>query len=337
MRHLPLPLVSLLAACAASDAAEPVLIEDFLERSAAVHCEAAPALSARESVVEDVVTVSDSTFLVLYGQDREVVLVGPDLAPRWVVPFTEDGPTGVRRPVSAALVGDTLLYVADQYRQVLKRLGLDGRDLGAVRLPFPPQRVQAVGRGVYVTPFVLGRHPDRLVFRVEGEEVRALAIPTLAYADPGMNVLANTAVVSVFPDGGVVVTHEFLVPFAHRFRVDAEESVRRVPIPLPEAVGSALRRPPVRTLEETAPADLPVAVLSAAPDVRTGDLVYLTRSGRTTADGTLEKAIVRLDRELRYRGSYVLDVNAIRMAYLAARGVAAVVDDLDRWYTCPAA
>ncbi|HEX7120258.1 MAG TPA: hypothetical protein VF212_15795, partial [Longimicrobiales bacterium] len=239
--------------------------------------------------------------------------------------------------VSAALGGDTLLYLADQYGYALKRLGLDGRDRGRVRLPFPPQRVQAVEGGVYVTPFVVGRHPDRLVYRVAGAEVRPIEVPTVSYADPGMNVLANTAGVVVFADGRVVVTREFVVPFAYGFRVDAEDSVWRAPIPLPEAVGSALRRPPARILEDVESAELPVAVLSAAPDARSGDLLYLTRSGRVARDGTFEKAVVRLDGGLRYRAAYVLDVNAIRMAYLATRRVVAVVDDLDRWYTCPAA
>ncbi len=335
MRIRPLSLVPLLAACAASDAAEPVLIDDFPERSVVVRCEPARALTARESSVGDVATLSDSTFLVLYDRDRELALVGPELAPRRVVRFTEDGPAGVRSPVSATLADDTLLYVADRYRQALRLLKLDGSDGGTVHLPFPPQRVRATPGGVHVTPFVVGRHPARLVYRVEGADVRPVGIESVPYGDPGINALANMVDVVAYPDGRVVVTHEFVVPLAHRFRTGAETPVRRVPVPLPAAVGAALRDPAARALGDAAPAELPVAVLSAAPDARAGHLLYLTRSGRTAPGGYFEKAVVRLDGELRYLRSYLLDVNAIRMAYLADRGATVVVDEVDRWYTCP--
>lgn len=337
MRIRTLLLVPLVAACGASDAAEPVLIEGFRGRSAAVHCEPVPGLSARGASVADVAPAGDSAILVLYGQEREVALVGPELGVRRVVRFAEDGPAGVAGPVSATLAGDTVLYVADQYRQALKLLDLGGRDRGAVRLPFPPQRVHATAGGVYVTPFVVGRHPARLVYRVDGPELEPVDISTRHYGDPGINTLANMAGVAAYADGRVVVTHEFVVPFAYEFRRGSGAAVRTVPVPLPSEVGALLRRPPERPLLDATPAELPVAVLAAAPDAGTGDLLFLTRSGREAAAGYPEKAVVRLDRELGYRRSYLLDVNAIRMAYLPERRISVVVDEVDQWFACPTA
>jgi len=336
MKNLPLPLVPLLVACAASDAGEPVWIDDFVEQSLAVECEPVPSLTARESTVTDVATLSDSTFLVLYGRDREVVLVGPDLEPRRVVAFAEDGPTGVRRPSSATLVGDTV-YVADQTRSMLKRLGLDGSDRGSVSLSFPPQQVRSLGGAVLVTPMVMGRHPDHLVYRiVEGDAV-PLSVRTVPYGDLVVNLLANMAGVAAYPDGRVVVTHTYVIPFAYELRLGEPGPVRRVPVPLPREVGATLGRSPAGTAEQVRSEDLPVAVIAAAADARSGDLVVLARSGRIRPDGVFEKAVIRLDSELEYRRSYVLDVNAIRMAYLAARQIAVVVDEVDQWHACPVA
>lgn len=337
MRNLPLSLVPLLVACAASDATEPKWIDDFVKKSVAVTCEPVPSLSAREAVVADVATLSDSTFLILYEQDREVVLVGPDLEPRHVVSFDSDGPTGVRRPSSATLVGDTLLYVADQARASLKVLGLDGSDRGSVSLSFPPQQVRSMGGEVFVTPLVIGRHPGHLLYRVEGDKVASLGVRAARYGDLSVNVLANLAGVAVFPDGRLVVTHEFVIPFAHELRFDGASGVRRVPVPLPKEVGARLGRSPKGTAEDIRSEDLPVAVISAVADGRSGDLVLLSRSGREGRHGIFEKAVIRLDAGLEYRGSYLLDVNAIRMAYLAAQRVAVVVDEVDEWYTCPVA
>ncbi len=334
MRIRPLPLIVVLTACAVSDAAEPVLIDDFVERSVPVHCEPAPMLTAREATVEDVASLGDSLLLVLYSEEREVAFVGPDLEVRHVVRFEEDGPTGVRAPVSATLLGDSLVYIADRSRYALKVLDLQGRDRGTVELPFPPQRVRAGSKGIYITPFVMGRHPARLVYRLDGLTVHPVDIPTVRYGDAAINTLANLAGVTPFPDGRVVVTHEFMVPFAHTFTEGEEAEAVRLPVPLPVATGAALRTAPTKPLPEADAGELPVALLSTDADAITGDLLYLTRSGRMV-DGRYEKAVVRLDSALGYRSSYLLDVNAIHMSYLAGLGMAVVVDEVDQWYTCP--
>jgi len=45
--------------------------------------------------------------------------------------------------------------------------------------------------------------------------------------------------------------------------------------------------------------------------------------------------VIRVDRELRYRASHLLPLNAGRIAYLSrSREIVAVAED-DRWYRCP--
>src|SRR5690606_11346715 len=56
--------------------------------------------------------------------------------------------------------------------------------------------------------------------------------------------------------------------------------------------------------------------IASAADPATGELLYLTRTGRRGEYGS-EKTIIRVDRELQYVRSYLLDVNAARMIYLA--------------------
>ena len=62
--------------------------------------------------------------------------------------------------------------------------------------------------------------------------------------------------------------------------------------------------------------------------------MILTRSGRMRGD-VPERAIIRTDAELGYLRSYLLDVHAVHMVYLASLGAVIVADESDRWYRCP--
>lgn len=129
-----------------------MFVSDFRERSERVRCELAPTVRVAEASVGEVVTASDTSFLVLYPLEGRVTWYGADLAPRWSFVFTEAGPWGVVAPQSVALVGDSLLYVADRPRRVLRALDRSGRDRGTIPLGFPPQRVAATERGVVIAP-----------------------------------------------------------------------------------------------------------------------------------------------------------------------------------------
>ncbi|HEX7049693.1 MAG TPA: hypothetical protein VF188_05725 [Longimicrobiales bacterium] len=333
MRNRTLPLVLVFAACAASDAPRARLVADFVARSEPVRCVPAAGLTARGVTVGDVVTLSDTSFLVLYPTEREVVVYGADLMPRRVVRFAAAGPVGVRDPASAALVGDTLVYIADRGRQALRLLSVAGEDRGTIDLRFSPQRVRAVAGAVLVMPMVVARQPRHLVYRMEGTAATPLDVPIADIGDPVIGVLANAAGIAVYPDGRIVVAHEMVVPYAYRLRLGSG-GVERVALPLPDGIRESLEHLPPPPLTDERIRELPVVALSLAADAETGDLVYLTRSGRRLEDH-MEKAIVRADAEFRYVRSYLLDVNAIRFAYLGSRDLSIVVDEVDQWYQCP--
>lgn len=332
MRTAPLPLLALIfAGCAASDAGQPVFIADFIDRSEPARCTLASELSARQAVVEDAVTVGDTSFLILYAQDREVALVGPDLVPRTVITFDQDGPTGVLGPTAVALVGDSLLYFADQKRQAIRVLDLSGRDRGTIHLDFPPYRILNADGELLVTPLVIGRHTRSLVHALEGEETRSLSVPIAFYDDPAVTALTNMANGAAYPDGRVVLAHTMVLPYAYVLGTDG--TFDRVPLPLPDGVRSKFGWLPTTQFTNAMLDEILITTIAAAPDRTTGDFLYLTRTGRTR-DGRPEKALIRVDPELRYLHSYLLDFNAVHLAYLAQPGIALIADEEDRWFRC---
>src|SRR5687767_9950164 len=86
--------------------------------------------------------------------------------------------------------------------------------------------------------------------------------------------------------------------------------------------------------DDEAAARIATPVLASSPDPRRDEVLLLTKSGRRRGPGT-EKAIVRAGRDLGYRRSALLDVNAQVMAWLPALDRAVVVDDEGRWHACP--
>jgi hypothetical protein len=324
----------ILAACAAGGTDQPVFVADFVDRAAPVHCTLLPTLSERQSAVATAVTASDTSALILYSQDRELVVVGADLEPRFRLRFEADGPTGVLGPTGAALVGDSLFYIADQKRQQLKAFGLDGRERGTIPLDFSPQALQSAGGQLLISPMVIVSHPLWLLYTLEGDRVRNFPLPIAQYADPMVNYLANLASVAAYPDGRVVLTHAMVIPFASTFTLDAPDSVRRLPLPLPDGVRDRYGYLPGSRATEDELAKLLIATIATAPDLRTGDLLYLTKTGRKRGEQS-EKALIRVDSELRHRRSYLLDVNAMHLAYLAGSGTSLVANEEDQWYQCP--
>lgn len=332
-RFIP-SLVLLFAGCGAGEAPGPAFIEDFLGRAESLACEPVDELTSRESVVEEVSTIDDSTFMVMYAHDREIVVYDDSFRERWSVRFDVDGPTGVRLATSATVVGDSIVYIADRPLQRLKRLDRRGLDRGMVQLDFPPERVQARGAGLLVTPFVMGARPRWLIHDVIGETAAARHVRTARHSDPVLGTLANMTVIATYPDGRAVVGHRFVVPFAHVIPADKSERTVAMPIPLPDGLRSSMARLPRDPISEENADEVPASVLAAAPDHHGGDLLYIARTGRRI-DDRFEKAIVRVDPELRFRSAYLPGVNAIHIAYLANRSISLIADEEDRWYQCP--
>lgn len=339
MRTLVLPLVLLhllylFAACAATDAPAPVFVDDFVEQALTVHCTVSEEMSGPEYSVGEVATLNDTSFLVVYPQDQRIVFYGPEMNVLRTVTFDSYGPRGVVEPGAATLVGDSIVYIADKSSRLLKRLDLEGRDRGTIRLDFAPEAVQASGESVLVSPLVVGGQPRWLVYDVADGEAKHLRVPAMRITDGLLNALANMSVTAAYPDGRVVVGHRFIVPFAHILSADAPGEAHRVPVPLPAGLRASLDALPEPPFDDSFARRVPTVLIDAAPDTRTGDLLYIVRTGRRV-DDHFEKAIIRVDQDLAFRRAYLPGINAVRLAYLAEHSLSIIADEEDRWYICP--
>lgn len=333
MRTIVLLLLVGLTGCAAGEAETPVFIDDFITRSTTLACEPVPALNARRSSIAGLAVHGDTSFLVLYDEDREVVLVGPDLEVKHRITLDDTGPASMRMPTGVVLQEDSVLVVADQLGTKLQRFDWKGRYLESIDLEFAPQEVHLSGDRLLITPFVIGNYPKSLLFALDHDDrVTPLPISTVRYRDGLVHTFANTAQVATFPDGRIVVTHLLMVPFAQVLTL-ASPAPTRLPLPLPDGVRERYGWTPTSQFTEADSEKLLFPVIASAADPATGDLLYLTKTGRTNGYGT-EKAIIRADRDLRYLSSYLLDVNATRMVYLAGPKLAVTVTNNDEWYRC---
>jgi hypothetical protein len=330
MRTTALLLLIALTACASNTPEAPVFIADFTARSTAVECEPIPSLTARGGEIQDVTMASDSTFLILY--DREVALVGPDLEPRHLIPLDTAGPSGLQMPSGVALLGDSLLYIADKIQTKLEVLDLQGRGRGTIHLDFAPQHLQRVGDQLLITPFVISNHPRSLLFTLEGEQVRSLPVATARYQDGLVNIFANTAYVASYPDGRIILTRNLIIPFAEELTLEAPVATR-IPLPLPDGMQDRYGWLPTSRVTEADANNFLFATLAAAPDQRTGDLIYLTKTGRANEQGN-EKALIRVDSKLRFLRSYLLDRNAVQLAYLSEQNLSLIATTEDEWFSC---
>jgi hypothetical protein len=333
MRAITLLLLVAITACGSGLLEDPVFIDSFIAQSLSTRCEPVPQITARRSAIRDVVTASDTSFLILYDEDREVAIIGPDLELRHRIVFHEDGPTGVKMPAGVALLGDSLLYIADQTEMRLKILDLQGRDRGTIPLDFAPQHLQRLGDQLLITPFVIANHPRTLLFTLENDRIRSLPITTNRYRDGLINILANTASIATYPDGRIVLTHAMITPFAQVLTLSAS-APDRSPLPLPDGVRDRYGWLPSATVTAADADSLLVGTIASAADQKTGDLIYLTKTGRINDRGS-EKALIRVDRDLRFLRSYLLDVNAVKMAYLAERDISLITTPENEWYSCP--
>jgi hypothetical protein len=294
-----------------------------------------PALNRRDATVSAVIPANDTTFLVLYKYEHQVLVVGSDLAPRQVVGYTEAGPGFVVDPQDVALVEDTLLYFADAPRMLLKILTLSGEERGVVHLPFRPRRVNASPHGVLVAPFVMGQPDDDLLYVVADTIVRAVGLGKTEMPYFQLEALANMVELASYPDGRILVAHQFLTPTAYLLDGVDDVSIDTVRIPLPDGVRESVGYVPEPPFRDEDVVKIVAPVLAGAPDLRTGDFLYLTRSAHRSENGErVGKAIIRVDEEFQYLRSYLLDMNAVDFAYLGDQQVAVVVDADDRWYRC---
>lgn len=317
-------------ACSPGARAPARYIEDFVSRSPAAACDSLPALTAQGFNVVDLVATGDTGFLMLTGLSRQLVSFDRSLHVRWQVELEENGPNGVGSPESVAMVGDSMFYVVDGGRQLVKLLDRRGRERGTVLTDFPPALTRTSGGSTYVVPTVLGGMPDHLLYRVNGKNLEPAPLKPESAEGVTEGAFLNMVAAAPRPDGDLVIIHRFYLPTAYVWN---GSSVRRFAMPVPDGVRGLFEHPrPVRR-EEDLPY-LPVVAMSPYVDPSDGDVVYLTRTGRQSADHS-EKALVRIDSTFHYVGSRLLSVDALFIAPLAHDSVV-VVSNEGEWHRCEA-
>lgn len=321
----------LLPACGGEESV--VSVAGFTSRSPRVVCEALPGPRPPAALVTRLAPATDSTFLLIDEGNREVVELDAGLGRVRAVTFTEDGPRGVARMADAAIAGDTLLVVADMGRNRLRGFTGDGEPRWTLNLPFPPQRTLFTGDRLLVAPVGMDRRVTSLLYEVRDSGIHSLAVPPASDPDALARMFINSVNVQAWPDGDVLVAHQFVL--ARAWHVGRDDRPRQRTVPVPDRVAAAVGVVPPMPIREEDLARMAVPVIDFGVDGRTGGIVYLTRSG-DRREGGAEKAFVRADRDLGYVASSRLAINAVAFAYLPAHPDSVIVVDADQaWHRCP--
>jgi hypothetical protein len=336
MRSAVVSPLLVLAACAA-DGPEAVYIEDFKDRSPMLECAVADIAGPPASVVR-LKAVNDSLLAVIADGDREILLLGHDLAVRTRVRWEEEGPAALADPVDLELVGDTLLVLVERGRARLTFLDLHGVQRDHLALGFAPNRLLRDGDGWLVSVVPISPTQGEILYRVGGARPEPLGIAPVHEAAFQLKALANATVLERVRGGRVIVAHQYLVPRSHLLDLQPEgggaRAVRDVPTPLPDGVRGAVGYRPEPPFADEEMRRLLAPVIEAAPDPSGGGILYLTRSGRMLG-GTWEKALVRVDADMNYLASWIFPVNVGPFAYLPSSDEVVAVAEDERWYRCP--
>jgi hypothetical protein len=147
-------------------------------------------------------------------------------------------------------------------------------------------------------------------------------------------MLINSVTLQGYPDGSALVATQFVRPSAWRLSREGERE--QVTLPIAEATAAAVGWVPPMPLRDEDLTRVAVPVIESAADPATGGLLYLTRTGRQRGDFS-EKVLVRLDRDLHYVGSVLLEQNAVALGYLPIVPDSVIVVDYEQaWYRCAA-
>lgn len=328
-RHCFLALVLVGGACSRGATVRARYINDFVSRSPLARCDSLPAMTAQGFNVVDLVADGDSGFLMLAGLSRQLISYDRALRPRWEIDLEENGPNGVGSPESVAMVDDSI-YIVDSGRHLVKLLDHQGRERNTIFANFLPSMVRMADRSAFVTPTVIGGIPNRLLYRVQGKKLEAVPLRPRTVAGVNRNAFVNMLAGATRPDGNLVVIHQFYVPEAYLWNGD---EVVPFAAPVPDGARELFEHP--RSVEREEDLQyLPVVALSTYVDASSGDVVYLTRSGRHRS-GYFEKALVRVDSTFHYVSSRLLPVDALFVAPLT-RDTVVVVSNEGEWHRCEA-
>lgn len=337
MTRLAVVFLLLLASCSRSSSGEPqpIFVGDFPERALLAECEGIDP--PHEGSPTTLRSVGDTAFLVDFAMDRRTALLDRDLRVLSVVSYRAEGPLGIREVRDLALVDDTVIVYADRPAQRLRRISVRGNDLGEVRLGFPPESILPLGEGFLVARTVLVRPSDPLLQVASNDgALSPLSAEPFRIPDPQLQTLANLLILLPAPGGGAVGIHQFISPFARLVLPEdsaGDRRVRTVPIPMPEAVAPSYGWYPERPFTDDEIMRILTPALAADVDRSSGHVLVLTRSGAAGPTHT-EKAVIRLDENMRWVGAVRLPLNAGQMMYRSADRSLLIVDELDRWHRC---
>ena len=317
-------------ACAELDGDEYAVVDDFLERAVPASCVQAQAWDSL--AVTEIRSASDSTWLVLDEPRRRVTELDHEARTLWSMEYPAIGPGSAGKAVSAALLGDSAVAIADRGGLRLLILSRGGELVASTPLGFLPNRLATTpGGDVLVTPLRIGDDPPTLLVRFSGHRRSDVAVPPRYHEDMMVRAMGNIARVETLPDGRALVLHEYLAP--RGFSVAPDGEVTRLAVPTPDATLGQVDYVPTTPLTEADQPRIMVPALGLSVDRRRSEVYLMTRSGRMVAE-VAQRAILRLDDRLGFLAAYTADVAARDMAVLPARGLAILTDDEDRLFAC---
>jgi hypothetical protein len=329
MRKPTLLMLTAVTACTA-EPAEYFVVKNFLDRSLPVACD--PLDAGSDVAVTELRAASDSTFLVLDAAGRRVLELDADLGEVWRLEAPAAGPGSLDAPVSAVVLGDTAVVVAERRGLRLNVYDRIGRLVRSEPLPFVPHSLAVRTDGdVLVTAMPMGAEPGSLLMRYDGQAVHGLGVPARSYGDMLVSALGNSTLVEALPSGAAVVVHRFLAP--RGFLVHPDGGVEALRVPTPDATVDVAAYVPTAPITEAQLGAMLVPAMAMSVDPTRSQLYVLTRSGRPLGDSH-ERAVLRLDERLGLVDAFLLDVPATAMAFLSRPDLLIVADTDDRFHAC---
>lgn len=291
-------------------------------------CTQVPAPTAGSTVTQ-LSTIDNDRLLAVFPDERQVMLLDDSLRVVWTRVFDKAGPRGVAVPSGAALI-DSILFVIDQQQPVLKRFDARGDPMSSIRLSFVPNAIVKAGGTLLIAPAVIGRYPSSLLYRLEGDSVRAERIAPESFDNVSVKMLGNMLAMIPMSRGAILI-HQFLTPKAYDWSPD--EPIRSLTVPLPQGVRDAVGYVPPVPLDSASLYPALVVAIAAAPDARRNGAVILTRSGKKAGKSS-EKVLLLTDSMLNFESARSLPVNAGHLAVLSRHHTAIVVDEEGNWFRC---
>jgi hypothetical protein len=331
-RAVRLICLVVVAGCAGSDVPEPAYAAEGL--GPPLHCRVVtPFPEGSPGTVTQISPSGDTALIVLFADARMVAFVGPDLQERWRLPLEREGAAGVHTPAGVAFAGDSLLYVSDARRHLVRLLSPAGEGRGTIELDFAPREIAATKAGLAALRLVRQGGGDDLLTLLLPDSARRLGPAPRLFADVRLHGLANTMSLGLSRTGELLVSHRTVVPLLYRVDPSSGAFTSHAVVVPREARGAFRPVPRLsrgqRGIEEML---IPAFAVVEAPE--SGDLLYAAGTGRWR-DGSPEWALIRASSRMEPRGGWLLPHGVEAMALLPVRAMLVVVDEAGEWHACP--